>query len=135
MRLDGRLLHRAVLPVCRLRRGDLDRRPARAPLRFTFRGGRVFAGEYRTTRADTIEADVWQAGADPTAVILGLSFSPRRPTPARSRVLLNTVHVLAPDGARESALDVGLTVRTYPVASRPALGAVPGIRRVARGAA
>ena len=132
VRLDGRLLHRAAFSLCHMRRGDVTDRQRRAQLRFAFCGGRVFQGEYRTTRADTVEGYIWEAGGDPDAVILGISFSPKRPTPAQSQVLLNTLHIVDPTRARVSVLDAGLTIRTYPIGLRSA--ARPGARPAPRGA-
>jgi hypothetical protein len=113
VRVDGRLQKRAVIPLCHLRRAAIEQRQYRATVDFRFRGGRTFKDEYTTKPSETIEGGIWQAGADPTAIILGVSFSGS----ATGQVLLNTLYVLVP-GRRDSAtLDRGITVVSYPVSA------------------
>ena len=81
---------------------------------FSFRGGHVFQGEYRTTPSQTIEANVWQSGTDPGVILLGLSFSTKK------QVLLNTIHAAKLDTTFTSEIDPGLTVRTFPISHKSA---------------
>lgn len=85
---------------------------------FSFRSGRpvVWDGyrdqKDRTAAGQVIEASLWQAGAEPDAVLIGVSFS----TP--DRVLMNTIHIAHPDRRTESTVAAGLTVSSYPAPAR-----------------
>jgi len=57
--LDGKVLYRGVLPICRGSRDEEDGR-----LEFHFHGGHSFQGEYRTRTTDSIEGDIWQASGE-----------------------------------------------------------------------
>lgn len=105
--LDGKSVYRSKFSVCL----NNDRPTPTAEERkivFHLKGGRVFQGEYRTSPTQTIEADIWQAGADPDALLLGVTF-------VSDRVLLNTIHIAKPDRASMSELDRGIVVRTFPL--------------------
>ena len=104
--LDGKAVYRSRFPVCR-NNGPTPTAEERK-LVFHFKGGRVFQGEYRTLPTQTIEANIWQAGADPNALLLGVTF-------VSDRVLLNTIHVAKPDSTSESQLDRGIVIRTFPL--------------------
>jgi hypothetical protein len=104
--LDGKAVYRSRFPVCR-NNGPTPTAEERKIV-FHFKGGRVFQSEYRTLPTQTIEADIWQAGADPDALLLGITFS-------TDRVLLNTIHVTKPAGTSVSQLDRGIVVRTFPL--------------------
>ena len=108
VRVDGRLQKRAVIPLCHLRRAEIKRRQYSTKLHFQLRGGRTFHDEYTTARAETIDGDIWQADADPDAVILGVSFSTGR------QVLLNTVYILVPGRRGAVTVDRGIDVSSYP---------------------
>ncbi|MBZ5782256.1 hypothetical protein, partial [Klebsiella aerogenes] len=66
-------------------------------------------GEYHTTSTQTIEGNIWQAGADPGDLILGVSFA------TKNQVLLNTIHIARPGSASSSEVDRGIVVRTFPI--------------------
>jgi hypothetical protein len=104
--LDGKAVYRSRFPVCR-NNGPTPTSEERK-LVFHFKGGRVFQGEYRTLPTQTIEANIWQAGADPNALLLGVTF-------VSDRVLLNTIHIAKPDSTSVSQLDRGIVVRTFPL--------------------
>jgi hypothetical protein len=107
--LNGRLIHRSSFAICRVieRPGTADGQD-RIQV-FSFPGGHVFQGKLKTARTQAIEGNVWQAGADPDAILLGLTFS------SSNRLLLNTIHVAKPDKESISEIDRGLNVRTYPI--------------------
>ncbi len=86
VRLDRKVLYRGVLPICR---GSRDAEDGR--VEFHFAGGHTFQGEYRTRSTDSIEGDIWQAGGEPDALILGISFD------AGKQILLNTIHIAKPE--------------------------------------
>lgn len=107
--LDGKVVYRARFPVCR----DNGPTPTaeERKLVFHFKGGHVFQGKYRTVPTQKIEANIWQAGADPDALLLGVTF-------VSDRVLLNTIHAAKPNSQSASRLDRGILVRTFPMHRR-----------------
>lgn len=107
IRLDDKVLFRGVLPICRGSRGAEDGR-----VEFHFAGGNTFQGEYRTRTTDSIEGDIWQAGGEPDALILGISFDTGK------QILLNTIHIAKTGEQTSSQLDKGIFITTYPVHGR-----------------
>lgn len=105
--VDGKVLYRGVLPICR---GSRDAEDGRVEVRFA--GGHTFQGEYRTRTTDSIEGDIWQAGGEPDALIIGISFDTGK------QILLNTVHVANPGKQTSSEVDKGIFITTYPVIVR-----------------
>lgn len=67
----------------------------------------TFQGTYHTKTTETLEGTIWQAGADPDDILLGVSFL------AHDQVLLNTIHITKPGKSTESNLDAGLVIKTY----------------------
>jgi len=82
--------------------------------RFYFSGGHTFQDEFHTSKKEKIEANIWEAGADPNDILLGVSFA------TRDQILLNTVHIVKPGRPTQMTLDRGVVIRTYPVAARKA---------------
>jgi hypothetical protein len=107
VRLDHKVLYRGDLPICRGRRDAED-----GQMKFYFAGGHLFQGEYRTHSTDTIEGDIWQAGGEEDALILGVSFSTKK------QVLLNTLHIARPDKQSSSELDTGIFITSDPASVR-----------------
>ncbi len=105
VRLERKVLYRGVLPICR---GSRD--AENGQVKFHFAGGHLFQGEYRTRSTDSIEGDIWQAGGEPDALILGISFV------TKNQILLNTLHLAWPNRQVSSELDRGLFITTYPIA-------------------
>jgi hypothetical protein len=110
--LNGKVIHRASFPICPI--SDRSKKTDRQQkiVAFSFKGGHVFQGEYHTTRTQTIEGNIWQAGIDPGAILFGVSFSTKK------QVLLNTIHVAKPGSKSTSEIDRGLTVRTFPISAK-----------------
>jgi hypothetical protein len=105
--LDNKVLYRGVLPICRGSRDEEDGR-----VEFHSSGGHTFQGEYHTRTTDSIEGDIWQAGGEGDALILGISFDTGK------QVLLNTIHIAKPGKQTSSELDKGILITTYPVTVR-----------------
>jgi hypothetical protein len=101
--LDGQAVYRSEFPVCRNSQSTPGRK-----IVFHIKGGHVFRGGYRTSPTETIEVNIWQAGADPNALSLGVRF-------ASDRVLLNTIHVAKPESTSVSQPDQGIELRTFPL--------------------
>ena len=106
--LDGKIIHRSSFPICRSNTGSNPAEGRQRTIAFYFKGGRVFHGEYHTARTQIIEGNIWQAGADPDAMLLGVSFS------SKKQVLLNTIHAAKSDSVSVSEVDRGIVVRTFP---------------------
>ena len=107
VRLDHKVLYSGVLLICH---GSRDAEDGR--VEFHFAGGHTFQGEYPTRSTDSIEGDIWQAGGEPDALILGISFDTSK------QILLNTLHVARPEKQMSSELDKGLVITTSPVPVR-----------------
>jgi hypothetical protein len=107
--LDGKRIHRSSFRVCRMQSPDAPLLKEEPEVAFSFRSGRVFRGEHSTNPNEMIEANIWQAGAEPEGLLVGISFS------TKSRILLNTVYFANAERATESQLDRSLLIRTYPV--------------------
>lgn len=110
--LDGKVVYRSSFPICKtIDASEMADRQQRI-LAFHFKGGHLCQGEYHTTSAQTIEGNIWQAGADPDDLILGVSFA------TKNQVVLNTIHIARPDSASTSEVDRGIVVKTFPVRRR-----------------
>jgi hypothetical protein len=104
--MNGKAIYRSSFPICPIS----DRsKETRKTIAFSIKGGHISQGEYHTTQSQTIEGNIWQAGADPGAILLGFSFS------TANQILLNTVHVAKPDRVSTSEIDRGIVVRTFPL--------------------
>jgi hypothetical protein len=114
VRLDDRVVHKATFPLCHASRETDDRQGQHARIEFSWRPGRVIVWKgYRDTDARTgptevIDGSIWEAGADPDTLTLGVSFV------SGNRIVMNTVHIAHPETRGESAIAKGLVVRTYP---------------------
>jgi hypothetical protein len=105
--LDGKAVYESSFAICPATKRSAGLK--QKIIVFHFKGGYVFQGEYRTSPLETIEGNIWQAGADPGVVLLGVSFSNKK------RILLNTIHIAKPDGESVYEIDRGLKVRTFPL--------------------
>jgi len=106
--LEGKKIFSHSGPICRGKRSSENGRAE-----FYFKGGHRFQGKYATVPTEKIEGNIWQAGGDPDAIILGISFA------TKNRILLNTLHIAKPDGPTSSEIDNGIVVRTFPVLRQP----------------
>lgn len=105
--LQSKLLYEGLLPICR---GNRDAENGRAE--FHFSSGQVFGGEYRARKRDSIEGDIWQAGGEKDALVLGISLATKK------QVMLNTLHIASPDKKTSAELDKGLFITTTPMTTR-----------------
>jgi hypothetical protein len=107
--LNGRSIYHSGFRACLIDRDDAKAESQQRREQFYFSGGHTFQGQYHTKASDKIEGDIWQAGADPDAVLLGLSFA------TKDQVLLNTIHIAKPGKASQTKVDSGIVVKTYPL--------------------
>lgn len=88
------------------------------------KGESVFQGKYHTTASQIIEGKIWQAGADPGVILLGISFD------SQNQILFNTIHIANIEREAITEIDRGLTVHTFP-STRPRRGKM-GLNRTSR---
>ncbi len=110
VQLDRRPVYSGAFPICRMRRKDIPDESPQKILAFTFRTrAGIFGSEFGPMGSQELEGNIWRAGGDPDAILLGVSFA----TP--DRILLNSVHVGRPNQVSRSVLAKGLTISTWPV--------------------
>ncbi len=110
--LDGRSLYAGSFPACAMRRADMLNESERKILRFSFRGkGALFGDEFKVLGTQEIEGNIWRAGGERDAFLLGVSFA------TTHRVLLNSIHVAEARKASRTTLAGGLLIRTSSVRS------------------
>jgi hypothetical protein len=112
--LEGKSVYRSHFRACLMERTDANTERQREIREFHFPGGHTFQGTYHTQKGETIQGNIWEAGADPDAILLGVSFM------AHNQVLLNTIHIAKLGKATQSVLDTGLVMKTYPLQSAAA---------------
>ncbi|RRA49347.1 hypothetical protein D1Y84_14730 [Acidipila sp. EB88] len=105
--LQSKLLYAGLLPICR---GSRDAENGGAE--FHFSSSQVFGGQYRARIGGSIEGDIWQAGGEKDALVLGISLTTKK------QILLNTLHIASPDKKTFAKLDKGLYITTTPVITR-----------------
>ncbi len=110
--MSGNVIHRSSFPICPINDRSEEAGPQQKIVEFSFKGGQVFQGKYHTSRTETIEGNVWQAGTDPGAILFGISFT------SQNQILLNTIHIAKPGSESTSEIDRGLIVRTFPIRRR-----------------
>jgi hypothetical protein len=107
VRIGSKVLDHAILPICQ---GNRDAEDGR--LSFHISGSELHRHGYSRRSSDSIEADLWQAGGDPDALILGFSLE------STGQIHLNTLHIAKPDAKVSSDFGRGLTITTFPVAGK-----------------
>jgi hypothetical protein len=105
--LEGKVIFSGTFPACQMRRGDIRDESPQKVLEFTFRPkAAIFGAEFDSLGRPQIEGNIWRAGGDADALLLGVSFS----TP--ERILLNSVHVARSQESSRFVLARGLTIDT-----------------------
>jgi sulfur relay (sulfurtransferase) complex TusBCD TusD component (DsrE family) len=111
--VDGQTVYRSRFHACRLARSQrVDEAEQKTMYRFYFSDGHTFQNEYHASKNDKIEGNIWEAGADPNDILLGVSFA------TRDQILINTVHIVKPGRPTQMTLDRGVLIKTYPVAAK-----------------
>lgn len=108
--VDGKTVYQSTFRACRMQRSDARNGSRGKTEIFRFPGGHTFQNTYGTTKREQVECNIWQAGADPDDMLLGVSFV------AHNQVLLNTVHIVRPGRRTQSKLDPDVVIKTYPIA-------------------
>ncbi len=115
VQLDGIVLDKTTVPLCSAPRGSAaEQGQKEGRIEFTFAATRTIVWEgYRDTPDKTpagqhIEGNIWLAGADPDALILGVSFVTGK------TILMNTTHIARPKERVVTGIGRGLVLVTYP---------------------
>ena len=114
VRFDKRVVYRASIPLCRMNRDTKTEEKAPRVLDVPFAATRSIKWVgYRdapdvTPRGQRLHLNLWQAGADPDDLIIGVSAVDE------AVIYMNTVHIAHPDRRDETEVAQGLVVVTYP---------------------
>jgi hypothetical protein len=110
VRLAARSLYSHAFPTCRLRRPEIPAESPQKVLVFSFRSSAALFGvEFSPLGTVEIEGNIWRAGGETDAILLGVSFA------TANRILLNSIHVARAATPSQSSLAKGLTVSTTAV--------------------
>jgi hypothetical protein len=107
---DGKSLYSSTFPICQTRRAGIKPEAQQRILQFRFDAEpRRFRAQNRATGTQPIEGNIWEAGRERQAILLGVSFS------TEQQVLLNTIHAARADSPSRSERVRGLVITTRPV--------------------
>jgi hypothetical protein len=115
VRLDQKIIYQSSFPLCRADRSRVHSEGQKQGLDFVFNSPRTivwqgYRDEDNTTHpGQEIEGSIWLAGADPQAMLLGVSFV------SRGSTYMNTIHVAYPGRREVSEIEPGLLIITEPV--------------------
>ena len=110
VQLDGKSLYNSTFPICQVRRSEIKPEPQQRILEFPFNAEpQRFRTQDRATGTQPIAGNVWEAGGERDAILLGVSFA------TEHQVLLNTIHVARAHSASRSERVRGLVITTRPV--------------------
>ena len=112
VRLDEKIIYQSSFPLCQAKRSSDHSQGQSRQLHFTFNAPRTivwqgYRDEDNTTNPNqVIEGDIWLAGADPDALLLGVSFI------AHNTIYMNTIHIAHPTRRDVSEIASGLVIIT-----------------------
>jgi len=113
--LDQVPVYSATFSICKHTRDSSKSNSQQKIREFTFVPKREIKWEGHldennsTKVGQVIEGNVWQAGADPDALIFGLSFS------SQKQIYMNTLHVAHTDIVERTEIEHGLVITTKPI--------------------
>jgi hypothetical protein len=116
VRLDKKILFKSSFPLCHAKRSNIPAGGQSKTLHFAFKPPRAIVWKgYRDDEGDPtpanqeIDGDIWLAGSDPDALLLGISFI------SLNTIYMNTIHVAHPTQRDQTEIARGLFVTTDPV--------------------
>ncbi len=115
VRFDQKIIYQSSFPLCRAERLSTHSEGQKKKLDFVFDAPRAivwqgYRDEDNTTNPNQeIEGNIWLAGADPDAMLLGVSFT------SRGSIYMNTLHIAYPNRRQVSEIEPGLLIITEPV--------------------
>ncbi|HEX5219118.1 MAG TPA: hypothetical protein VFZ59_06085 [Verrucomicrobiae bacterium] len=113
--LDNKRIFATTFSIAQSGREQISKTSHAERIEFSFRPKRSIVWEgyrdeaIRSAARQRIRCDIWMAGADETAIILGVSFV------KSDAILMNTLHLALPTTAARSEIADGLVVVTSPV--------------------
>jgi hypothetical protein len=117
VKLDGTLLYSSTIPLCRANRGaDRGESPK---ISFSVQPRRAIEWSgYRdvdvtTTAGHSLHLDLWQAGADPDDLLIGISVSDV------DSLYMNAIYIAYPKEPNSMEIAKGLVVSTHPARPGP----------------
>jgi hypothetical protein len=115
VRLDRNVIYKSSFPLCRAERSSVHSQGQARKLHFSFKPRRAIVWRGYTAEDETtgpnqsIACDLWLAGADPDALLIGISFS------THDSIYMNTIHIAHPARRDQSEVASGLLLITNPV--------------------
>lgn len=114
VRLDNKTIFTTTLHIAKSGRSGIPRRSYTKKIGFSFRPQRSMVwSEYRdeivSPAKQRIKCDIWMAGADENAIILGVSCN------RSDTILMNTLHLASPSSEVRSKIAGALVVVTSPI--------------------
>jgi len=107
VQLNGQALYSTAFAVCTMPRANVPVESRPKVLEFSFRArAALFGAEYDRLGTVDIEGNIWRAGGEADALLLGVSFA------TAGRVLLNSVHIATVRSTARSTMGKGLVVST-----------------------
>ena len=118
VRLDKRIIFKSSFPLCHENRSSISGKGEFQRLHFAFKPPRAIVWKgYRSDEGDPtpanqlIDADIWLAGRDPDALLLGVSFV------SSNTIYMNSIHIAYPGRQNQTEMALGLVITTYPIKS------------------
>jgi hypothetical protein len=115
LKLDGALLYRSTIPICQAPRESTESQGESKKISFVIQPRRTirwsgYRDDAPTTRAkQPLKVDLWQSGADPNDLLIGMSVSNGR------QIYMNSIHIAYPNKQSSTEMEKGLTIDTHPV--------------------
>jgi hypothetical protein len=105
--LSGNSLFKSSFPICLVHRSDKQTELSHGNLRFFFKAqARLFGDEFASLGTPDIEGNIWEAGSERDAILLGVSFM------TKERILLNTIHVAGARNTTQAELATRLVMKS-----------------------
>ncbi len=114
VRLDRKVIFKQSFPLCRADRSSVHGGGESKRLHFGFKPHRTIVWQGYKDQDDTTPAnrvigcDIWLAGSDPDALLLGVYFA------SSEASYMNTIHIAHPMQRDQTEIASGLVVTTYP---------------------
>jgi len=114
VKLDGALLYKSTIQICQASRDSAESRAENKKIAFPLKPLRAITWSgYRDTDVTTkaghaLDMNLWQAGADPNDLLLGVSVSDSH------SIYMNTIHLAYPEKPNSTEIAKGLVVSTHP---------------------
>jgi hypothetical protein len=116
VRFDDKVVYESTFPICHAPRSSIHARGGDKKLNFSFNPQRSITWlgykdeSEKTSPKQSLVGDLWLAGADPDALLIGVSFSSAR------SIYMNTIHIAQPGKQDQTQIAPGLVVVSMPVA-------------------